>query len=70
MYNNARELFSIHCRTEHTNRTTWRNANRFCRIYCVKGEEEMRAKVEELRHTPGIAEVKEVYNGVGEKIKI
>ena len=68
MYNNARELFSIYCKTATMNNTTYRNANRFVHSYSVKGEDALKAKIEELKNIPGL-KVEEVYNGVGEKVK-
>jgi hypothetical protein len=68
MYSNARELFTIHCKTTTMNSTTYRNANRFVHSYCVRGEDALKAKIEELKNIPDL-KVEEVFNGVGEKIK-
>lgn len=68
MYSNARDLFTIHCKTTTMNSTTYRNANRFVHSYCVKGEDALKEKIKELKSLPGL-KVEEVYNGVGEKIK-
>ena len=69
MYSNARELFTIYCKTTTMNKTTYRNANRFIRSYRVKGVAALKAKIEELKNIPGL-KLEDVFNGVGEKIKI
>ena len=68
MMTNARSRYTIHYYTSKLNSTHYQNANRFIRSYIVVGERRLNEKIAELEAKG--AEIKVVYNGCGEIVKI
>lgn len=64
---NRKNIYSINVKRNSANIRNYANANKFLHCIIVKGEENMQAKVQELK-SAGM-EIDSIFNGIGEKIK-